>query len=367
MAHSRHTILILNSAQSRYPRGDDPWVEATVRAYARLAGGAATAITSTEPLMWDFGVFLAAEQGMNIRHIPPEYDPGRAEAMFGETVSAFGVDEGRAGPLYLKTQRGLSRGDVWRLRDITAIRAADVIYPVAIRPGGRLETMLQTEPLRAEVNNDFAIPWGTRIRRTPAYDFADAKLNPLPDGDWLVHWTRSSPGPWPGETAPEFFRDLLARPAVYVRSARETLVRILAKRVIRASSWKIPGQTPVVSLTENTPETAVTLMRWRKRFVRYTYEPYGVAIRREALARVGAKKVVYAVRAGDPGADAWKTQSPGVVSDWTREREWRHPGDVSLDALDPGDWFAIVPGQSDAAYLESALGADVRTFVLFVV
>jgi hypothetical protein len=197
----------------------------------------------------------------------------------------------------------------------------------------------------------------------PRYDFASSPVNKLQSGNWLVHWTRSSPGPWPGETASSFFRDMLAHPGIYVRSARDTLMKILAERVIKASSWKIPGAVPVVSLTENTPETALTLVKWRKRFVRYTYEPYGIAIRREALESSGARAVTYAVSAPGTEAGMWWYQSPGAVADCTREREWRHPGDIRLDTLDPKDWFPVVPGRSDAEDIgDTGTG---KTFVLF--
>jgi hypothetical protein len=157
---------------------------------------------------------------------------------------------------------------------------------------------------------------------------------------------------------------MLARPTRYVRSARETLVRILRERSIRASSWKIPGQVPVVSLTENTPETAITLMKWRKRFVRYTYEPYGIAICRDALE--SARYVIYADHANAPDPDAWMFQSPGEFADWTREREWRHPGDIGIDALGGKHWFAIVPREDDRRYVEEQCeGMAGRVFVLF--
>ena len=367
MAANLPTLLILNSAQSKYPRGDDPWVQATERAFSRLSEKPATVLTSISPLMWDFATYLAAEHDMRIRLVIPDYDRTEAASIFTDTITAFEIPATHASPLHLKSTRSLSRGDVWRLRDRTAILAADIIYPIAIRPGGRLENLLKHETNGADIRNEFSIDWRSGIRRrTPRYDFEGAVINPFPDGDWLVHWTRSSPGPWPGEKASEFFRDMLKRPAIYVRSARETLALILQERVIRASSWKISSATPVVSLTENTPETAVTLMRWRKRFVRYTYEPYGIAIRQGILADKGARKVAYAVRAGNPGENSWFTQSPGVVTDWTREHEWRFLGDIPLDRLDPRDWFAIVPGRSDASYLEGQPGGiPGRSMVLF--
>ena len=359
-------VLILNSAQSRYPRGNDPWVKATVRAFEQLAGRDISVITSADPLMWNFSAWLASEHGMYIRHIVPDFDPTKAAAAFEETLAVFGIPREHASPLYLTSPRSLTRTDMWHLRDLTALKTADIIYPVSLRPGGRLDSMLRTEPVKAEIRNTFGISWRTADRRTPVYDLLEAELHPLPAENWLVHWTRSSPGPWPGESEAAFFRDMLAHPSIYVRSARETLIRILREKYIRASSWKIPGQVPVVSLTENTPETAVTLMKWRKRFIRYTYEPYGIAIRRQHLESIGARRVVYAGHANAPDADAWMYQSPGEFADWTREREWRYPGDLQISTLGGKNWFVIVPRGEDREYAEKQCGGiEEKMFVLF--
>jgi hypothetical protein len=357
------SVLVLNSAQSRYPRGCDPWVRATVAAFDRLAGTSAIAVVSSSPLMWDFAAFLAAGRGMRLRFFVPDFDRGAAERKYRQALTDLTIAHDRAEPVFLESSRAITKADVWRLRDINALHGADVIYPVAITPEGRLETLLRTETLNGEIRDTFRIAPSNTKQRMPRYDFANAPVHALPKGNWLVHWTRSSPGHWSGETAATFFRDMLASPEQYVRSARDTLMKILAERVIRASSWKIPGAVPVVSLTENTPETALTLMKWRKRFVRYTYEPYGIAIRLEALESSGARAVTYAVSAPGPDAGMWWYQSPGAVADWTREREWRHPGDIRLDAIDSRDWFPIVPGRSDTEYIEEK--ATGRTVVLF--
>ncbi len=367
-AHSMNrTILILNSAQSKYPRGDDPWVRATIRAFDQLSANDAVFLTSADPLMWSFAAWLAARHGVRIRHIIADYNPHRAKASFKKMLTTFDIREELAAPLYLKSGNSVSRADVWQLRDRTAIESAGVIYPVSIRPGGRLETLLRAEPIRAGIKQDFSINWRDGLRRrTPVYDLLKAAVNPLPAGDWLVHWTRSSPGPWPGETVADFFRDMLAHPAMHVRSARETLIRILNEKFIRASSWKIPGQVPVVSLTENTPETAITLMKWRKRFIRYTYEPYGIALRTSFLEPAGARKVIYTEHGTASDPDSWMFQSPGEFADWTREREWRFPGDLPLTGIKGRDWFIIVPRKEDKEYVESRCeGVAGRVFVLF--
>jgi hypothetical protein len=360
---SMKIVLVLNSAQSRYPRGGDAWVQATVAAFDRLAGTTAVALVSTSPLMWDFAAFLAAASGMRIRFIIPDFDRGNAERKYRQLLTDFTIAHDRAEPVFLDTPRAITKADVWRLRDLKALHMADVIYPVAITPEGRLDTLMRTESLKGEVRDTFRIDYSDKKPRMPRYDFASSSVNSLRPGNWLVHWTRSSPGPWPGETASSFFRDMLAQPDRYVRSARDTLMKILAERVIRSSTWKIPGTVPVVSLTENTPESALTLVKWRKRFVRYTYEPYGIAIRREALEPFGARAVTYAVSAPGPDMGMWWYQSPGAIADWTREQEWRHPGDIRLDAIDPKDWFPVVPGQPDAEYIgDTGIG---KTFVLF--
>jgi hypothetical protein len=148
----------------------------------------------------------------------------------------------------------------------------------------------------------------------------------------------------PGETASSFYRDLLESDE-YPRSALRVLQRIVVEGCIRASQRFIRGGYAVVSLTAHDPVAATKLMRWRKRYVYYNFEPYGIAIGREAALASGIRPVVYgdeATFAELPETDRPFFQKAGSeIADWTPEAEWRHLGGLHLNKL-PKDQVRVI-------------------------
>jgi hypothetical protein len=260
--------------------------------------------------------------------------------------------------------RGLDRKRRWQLRDTTAIRLADLVAPVSIRPDGRLRELVQSVDPGVEVCNDFRVAWDKSCW-TPRYSFSGLTLRPRPEGEWLIHWTRASQGPWPGERIATFFAGMLGNPAVYARSAGATLARILTEGLIRGSGWKMPGVERAVAFTALTPPEVLPLMRWRARFVRYTFEPYGIAIRRDALAGLGARVVAYRGGNGAENEDRLFIHAEGGRTDWKREKEWRFRGDLALDGIDRRDLIALVPGPSAAEELRRSIGEEIAVHELF--
>ena len=349
--HQKRPIaLILNSAHSKYPIGSDPWIQATIKAVNSLAEQPLKMLCSTEPVMWDIVTALAGRSGMEITLIVKARDDIDGNKKFKSIIEEYALDPDRTSPLYLGEDTGKQPKKSWKLRDRLALITADIIYPVSIRPGGKLDNLLSEDAFRGKIRNDFKISWSQekRTKQTPVYNFSGHTITPFPDRKWLVHWTRSSQGQWPGEKAWEFYRDLCENPHIYVRSARETLIKILTENIIRGSSWKIPDGASAVSLTSLIPVEAVSLMRWRKRFVRYSFEPYGIAIKQDILVRMGARKVHYEKPGKDSSCEKLFIQSPGKTGGWTKEKEWRFRGDLRLDNIDTDDYFAIVLDESDA-------------------
>ncbi len=183
-------------------------------------------------------------------------------------------------------------------------------------------------------------------------------INPLwnPD-DWLLHWTRAAAGPWPGETAEDFLHALILRTEMADHSAVTTLLRILSERILRASAEGIRGSFPVVAFT------GVPLHEFRRRRVfrkhrhRFDFEPWGIAIQKRGLVRLGVKPVIY----GDD--EAWcslapedrpffqKATSGGATSN-SEELEWRAIADVHLSQFSTAEVCVFVDS-ADAARLVS--------------
>ncbi len=158
-------------------------------------------------------------------------------------------------------------------------------------------------------------------------------------GEWLLHWTRSTVGPWPDQNEQEFDDELILGCHSSDRSALATLLRIVNEGKLWASSEAIRGGHRVVSFTE------VPLHEFRKRRTyrrhrrRYDFEPWGIAIRRDVLKSAGARPVIY----GDE--ETWRNisdqdqpffQNIGTGEGWTQdEREWRIRDHVPLQELPP--------------------------------
>jgi hypothetical protein len=155
--------------------------------------------------------------------------------------------------------------------------------------------------------------------------------------DWLLHWTRSTVGPWPDQDEQEFNDELILGCRSSDRSALATLLRIVIEGRLWASSEAIRGGFRVVSFTEVPLHEFRSRRTYRKHRRRYDFEPWGIAIRRDILAAAGARPVEY----GDE--ETWKLmkdasrpyfQNVGAGDGWTKdEHEWRIADHVQLNRL----------------------------------
>jgi hypothetical protein len=341
--------VILNSRQSKRPCNHDDWVTATARAVDGVIRQELTVITSTGLNTWELTAHLVnIGRGRQII-VLPSMEEESIPSVIAQTIDDFKLDPARC--LFVApssdTVPGKSGKNFWPERDLLAVELADVILPLSIRPGGNFDR-LQNQAATAgkEICNDFRVDYRRPVDRV-RYDFEGCTLNPaIDDLNWryVIHWTRSSHGPYPAETRFEYYRDILALDT-YCRSAYHTLLRIATDRTIRSTNRFIRGGHQVVSFSALEPREAIKLMRWRRRYVCYSFEPYGVAIRTDAAIAAGLRPVVY----GDDNlysqlADSdWPFfQSRGSeVSDWRPEAEWRHLGDIDLLSL-PADGIKLI-------------------------
>jgi hypothetical protein len=183
------------------------------------------------------------------------------------------------------------------------------------------------------------------------------------DLPWLIHYTRSWPGPWPGQTIAEYCQSLIDGHKGASHTAFDTLVHILEERLIRASSRLTRGPWGVVSFSECLPAELDTLIKWRKGLCRWSFEPYGIALPQESLADLGAGPVIYGSREDfqhlpDDMKHLFQAER-GSSEDWTAEREWRVRGDLLLSDIIFREMVVIVPTLDEATAVALEFGCQV--------
>lgn len=311
---------------------------------------------------WELSTYLAGRKGLNLELIIPQAEPLGIDCYREKVLSDYRLE--REKTVFHLAGEGSKTGFM-AARDRLAFDLADIVCPVSVRPGGRLEKFL-AEYRRGpgRVREEFGIQW-RRVAWRPRYELENSALNPeLEDfnSGWLFHWTHTHPGKWPDEEPWRFYSDMLEKPEVYVRDARTTLGRIMCEGVLRASAWRMPAGCKAVSLTALSPDRAAGLMRWRKRYLRYSLEPFGLAFRRDLLRKLGAAPVHYFdPLCGPPeGIDRLFCQSAGQVGKWTAEEEWRFPGDLELKNFSRDMMILIAVDTAEAAKLKQETGSRWR-------
>ena len=180
----------------------------------------------------------------------------------------------------------------------------------------------------------------------------------LDDGEFLVHFTRSCPGPWPGQNLFEYLRSLDEKDVHSGHSAFDTLMRILSEKTIRGGSRATRGPGRVVSFTGCSLQEMRALLRWNRSLIRWNFEPYGIAVSKELLQEMGARPVIYAPAEeydGLPEAERYRFQLHNPPrTDWSGEREWRIQGDLNLRAVPAGKMAIVIPKEALDRWLETS-------------
>ena len=176
---------------------------------------------------------------------------------------------------------------------------------------------------------------------------------------FLLHWTRRRVGPWPDQTQNGFLDDLIFRNSRSDHSQLSSLCRILASRRIFGSANLTRDTKPVVCFSDLTIQQLKKRRVFRPHLSRWDFEPYGLAIDRDLLKELGARRVVY----GDDSS--WDSLSPSERPffqtrrsanqkiNWELEREWRIVGDLQLKLIPRDRAFVFVDSEEQANVVAS--------------
>lgn len=366
IASDEQTCLILNSRQSKRPCAADEWVTATKQAIRHYCSQDRLFLTSIGMNSWELAVHLInILGGRQIIAIPSDLT-AHGHNSLTDFLWSFRLDEERTSLLILDNPRNQPVEEWQQARDEFLIASAGTLVPVAIRPSGRLQALV--EKSNGQIDSSFRASY-----RKPTdwvhYDWHCTKLNPQIGKDWngLTHWTRSTFGPFDTEDHYHFYGAVLESND-YPYSALHILERILQEGRILASSRFIRGGHRVVSLTSQEPTEAINLMRWRKRYAYYSFEPYGIGFSDSFARQVGIRPVSYGTVAdfdllSESGRPFFQNAG-SEVAEWRPEAEWRHLGDLNLREVPPEMMRVYTYRESEIEKLQELTPCKVMTLTV---
>lgn len=240
-------------------------------------------------------------------------------------------------------------------RDAAVIEMADRVEALYVRRGGKIASAIEDRLSRSRdasvriaiwpgqktaaesLIGDGAVGWFLSSEST--LGFKDLSISgPVrtvaPPGDWLIHCTRGTTGPWSDETTDQYRDSMLsASDGGSNRTAIDALARILEMGRLNASAISSSHRHRVVCFSARRLDDLLAARTFRSHLSRWDYEPFGIMIRLAAAQSAGLREVIY----GQPGDrssveqnEAYRFHPVGKTHDWTVEREWRSDGDVRL-------------------------------------
>jgi len=360
-------VAILNSRQTKTPVAHDPWVLRTLAAVDYAVGRGDAVVSSTGLRTWDLVTWRTGMVGGALELIVPIAEGGDQDEAKRVVCREYALSWRMTHCQFLIVPNvEISKKSWWPERDKRVVDLASVLLPVSVRAKGLLMELIAQNDRKTNLRfqTDYK-PHAHHARELIDRNRLNYHIQSW-TGDYLIHWTRASSGPWPGETIASYFTDLILAKDEYCRSAASTLKRIVKEQLIRSSNWRVAGEQPVVAFTELSPIESLNLMRWRTRWARWSFEPYGIVVQRDWAERQGARPVQYvSEREWRKLADEEKPYCHRIgkqLGGWPAEREWRHPGDFSLrDA--PSDAIRLIV--RDDSEIENIRGMhDIPTFGL---
>lgn len=184
------------------------------------------------------------------------------------------------------------------------------------------------------------------------------------DWTYLTHYTREPDGAWPHESPAEYASWLAFGSLDDRRGPAEALSRILEARTILGSGRLMPGRRPMVSFTERPPWEMAALTKWRPGLRRWSFRPYGLAIRRDLLEGLGARPVSYLpeleLKALSCEQRVYAQKHEPPATDWSGEAEWRLPGDLELECVPAEAMLALVTSAKEATHFQKSFGLRTR-------
>ncbi len=392
---------VLNSRKPRLIHPQDVWLKATLRLADKLMEEGFSIVSSTRTTGYDIVSYKAYKNAhpliLVLDHPLPAMLPASCREQF---TNQYGYLLKRDRTLLVSpfpSDTVLSRRKRMVLRDKIITRLSECIAVAAIRESGNMfhlvnEAADQGRHVRVFYPPGFSAHMrgnrkileihGKKIRcvrddESESRDFRKTKRSPQAYGqrakiverfpeNYLTHFTRRCPGPWPGQTYLEYLDSLVENASGAHHSAFETLKRILREGRIRACGKMYRGGEPVISFTECSPEEILEITTWNPALIRWTFEPYGIAFPKNYLIHAGARPVIYASDSeyeeiAENERYLFQLHDPPRKR-WKQEREWRIRGDLLIHRFNPEELIVVVKKPEEAQEISDMFSH--RVFVL---
>ncbi|MBI2565430.1 MAG: hypothetical protein HYV63_00175 [Candidatus Schekmanbacteria bacterium] len=403
------TVAFICSRTPRHPSPHNRWVRLVPRLLAQQASFPGVIVSSLEAVQYDFVSYVAGSLGRPLILALPGPLPGAMSAgRLQEWLRHYETILDPGSTLLVSTQPSPvsptpSSADL-RRRDVVVDGLADVVVAIDIRQRGSMEQLLSSrlpegrrllvvppgghgtrgnqvllergaQELVPELGELPPEEWKQLIAprgrpetdavqwpgAAPQGDTEARESAPLSTADdldeYLFHYTRARPGPWPDQSRMDYFAELRNGGQYSGHRGRDALERILDHRKIYASSRLIRGGVSVVCFTDRSPAAIRSLTRWSRGQTRWSFEPYAIAVRRRYAVARGVAPVLH-LSAGHHAELAREQQFryqrfEPPECDWTAEGEWRHAGDFDFSDVTPEDLTVITPTAAEALSLRA--------------
>lgn len=346
---------VLLSRQALRPSSRSLWIKNARRAVCFAAKNGYRILTSIGMQTWEFLLFASAREGIDQRIIIPASDTAEFENQCFRIKDQFCL-KGNVDFFHLPVEKAGDEESMIR-RDSVIVESADLLIPVSIRKKGAMESLIQkVAGSGKEIDTSFQIPYENRTEKISRL-LDPSNLNDQLSGikkDYVVHWTRSSNGPWPTEKMRDYY-SAVVESENYPRNAYSTLINILLTQRIVSSQRHMPGNEKMVSFTANRPLEFIHLMRWRSRYVEMSFEPYGIGIDLSCAIEIGIKKVIY-LDDRKTIQDPLYSQSKGKKGSWIEENEYRFHGDFDLNTVPKDKLICFCLKSAESLFVEKTFG-----------
>jgi hypothetical protein len=379
---------VLNSRKGRFITPLDSWLQVTKRLTEEAIMRNFTFVSSLGMLTYEVVTFIAKKNNSKMIIVLDEYLPGvlseeSEQAFYNRFHNIFDLKNTLFISPFFPEVKLPPRRQRMALRDYWVVELADYIFIAEARAEGNIQRLASEalsqgrkvivfQPQRFSPNtkgNQKLLATGAEeivfegISQSPVNkvelklsEEATSKLQ-ADFSEYLFHYTRACPGPWPKQSLAEYIQSLIEGEPDASHTAFDTLCRILNEGIIRASDWFVRVKVPVVSFSKCPPDELSKIRKWNPALIRWTFEPYGIGIRKSILERMGAKPVIYAPEhkfkeISENERFRFQLHQP-PKTDWAAEKEWRIPGDVILKDISSEDIIIIVPTKREAAVISA--------------